>query len=52
VTPWTRALWLGSSVLGILQARILAWVVISFSIQKSQDQNPDLSDSGVFEEAW
>ena len=30
-TPWTVALWSGSAVHGVSQARILEWVAISFS---------------------
>ena len=42
-TPWTVAL-PGSSVHGILQARILGWIVISFSrgIFPTQESNPGL----------
>ena len=38
VTPWTGNL-PGSSVHGILQARILKWVAISFSKESSQPGN-------------
>ena len=35
-TPWTAAPFPGSSVHGLLQARILEWVAISFSIRKQE----------------
>ena len=37
VIPWTIA-WPGSSVHGILQARILEWVAISFSNDQPRQQ--------------
>ena len=44
----------GSSVHGILQARILEWVAISFSseIFLTQESNPSLRIAGVFFTVW
>ena len=40
---------LGSSVHGVLQARILEWVAISFSREiLTQESNPSLRIAGVF----
>ena len=39
VIPWTLALWEGSSVHGISQARILYWVAIPFSRASSQPRD-------------
>ena len=38
-TPWTVALWSGSAVHGVSQARILEWVAISFSRGSSQPRD-------------
>ena len=38
VTPWTVCSLAGSSVHGILQARILEWVIIPFSRGSSQSR--------------